>query len=363
MKPEPIKNVRSKAAAAAALSALALLTSGCVGGDEKAAAGGGSGCPWDADESITSTVRIGYQKIPNGDVVVKDQKILESCAPNATITWSSFASGGDVVQAFGGKSLDLGLMGSSPATKALSAPLSLPVSVVWIHDVIGAAESLVVRDGAATDITGLKGKTIATPFGSTAHFSLLQAISDAGQKATDYTLVNADPEQIAPAWSRGDVDASWVWDPTLSELKKDKGTVILTSEDTAKAGKPTYDVGVAADDFIAENADFLALWAKAQDYAVAQIADDPDKAAESVAVEVGVTTDEARAQFDGFVYLSAAEQATPDYLAGKLGADLFATAQFLHSQDGIAAVGPESAYADGVDASAAEAAAKASSAK
>ncbi|MGH1564620.1 glycine betaine ABC transporter substrate-binding protein [Mumia sp. DW29H23] len=358
MKPAPLKSARSKAAAAAAVTALALLASGCVGGGDEASAGGSSDCPWEPDESITSTVRIGYQKIPNGDVVVKDQKILESCAPNATITWSNFASGGDVVQAFGGKSLDIGLMGSSPATKALSAPLNLPVKVVWIHDVIGAAESLVVRDGAATDIAGLKGKTIATPFGSTAHFSLLQAITDAGEKATDYKLVNAEPEQIAPAWSRGDIDASWVWDPTLSELKKDKGTVILTSEDTAKAGKPTFDVGVASDEFIAGDADFLALWAKAQDYAIGQIADDPDKAAESVAVEVGVTTEEAKAQFDGFVYLSAEEQAGPDYLGGKLGTDLFATAQFLLTQDGIAAVGPESAYAEGVDPSAAEAAAQ-----
>lgn len=344
----------------ASLVGLALAATGCVGGGDEASAGG-SDCPWEPDESITAKVRIGYQKIPNGDVVVKDQKILESCAPNATITWNNFASGGDVVQAFGGKSLDLGLVGSSPATKALSAPLELPVSVVWIHDVIGAAESLVVRDGAATDVTGLKGKTIATPFGSTAHFSLLQAIADAGQKATDYTLVNAEPEQIAPAWSRGDIDAAWVWDPTLSELKKDKGTVVLTSEDTAKAGKPTFDVAIADNTFIEKEADFLALWAKAQDYAIAQIADDPDKAAESVAVEVGVTADEAKAQFEGFVYLSAAEQAGPDYLGGKLGKDLFATAQFLLTQDGIASVGPESAYAGGVDASAAQAAAKAGS--
>ncbi|TNC45293.1 ABC transporter substrate-binding protein [Mumia zhuanghuii] len=362
MKPHSRKSARSKVAAAATLSALALLTSGCVGGGKEAAAGGAD-CPWEPDESLTSTVRIGYQKIPNGDVVVKDQKILESCAPNATITWSNFASGGDVVQAFGGKSLDLGLVGSSPATKALSAPLELPVSVVWIHDVIGSAESLVVRDGAATDVAGLKGKTIATPFGSTAHFSLLQAIADAGQDAADYSLVNADPEQIAPAWARGDVDAAWVWDPTLSELKKDKGSVILTSEDTAKAGKPTFDVAIADNAFIEKEADFLALWAKAQDYAIAQIADDPDKAAESVAVEVGVTTDEAKAQFAGFVYVPAAEQAGPDYLGGKLGKDLFATAQFLLSQDGIAAVGPEAAYAEGVDASAAEAAAKASAGK
>lgn len=343
--------------AAAAASALTLTLGACgVGGDDAQASS--SDCPFTANEEFTGTLRLGYQKIPNGDVVVKDQRILENCLPNATVKWSNFASGGDVVQAFGGGSLDIGLAGSSPSTKALSAPLNLPVSVVWIHDVIGTAESLVVREGVkATDIKGLKGKTIATPFGSTAHFSLLQAIADAGEDAKDYKLVNSEPEQIAPAWGRGDIDAAWIWDPTLSELVKQGGEVILSSEDTAKAGKPTFDLAIADNAFVKENPEVLEVWAKAQDYAVEQIQQDPKKAAESVAVEVGVSTDEAEKLFGGFVFLSAAEQAGPDYLGGKLGQDLFSTAKFLLTQDGIAEVADESVYADGVDATPAEAAA------
>ena len=65
------------------------------------------------------------------------QFILENCLPEATIEWNNFASGGDVVQAFGAGSIDIGLAGSSPSTKALSAPLDLDVKVIWIHDVIG----------------------------------------------------------------------------------------------------------------------------------------------------------------------------------------------------------------------------------
>lgn len=332
-----------------AVAALVLPLSACsLGEDAEVTA---SDCPWTADESVEGTVRIGYQKIPNGDVVVKDQRILENCLPNATIEWNNFASGGDVVQAFGAGSIDIGLAGSSPSTKALSAPLSLPVKVIWIHDVIGEAESLVVRDGVATDIKGLKGKTIATPFGSTAHYSLLQAIADAGEDPADYKLINSEPEQVAPAWANGDIDAAWIWDPTLSELKKQGGTVILSSKDTAEAGKPTYDLGLASSAFIEENPKVIEAWAKAQDHAVEQILDDPDKAAESVAIEVGVSTDEAKAQFAGLTYLRAADQAGADWLGKKLGEDLLGTAQFLLAQDGISAVAPAATYSDGVDAS------------
>lgn len=337
----------SRLCAATVLAAVLPLSACSLGEDEQATA---SDCPWKADESVTGTVRIGYQKIPNGDVVVKDQKILENCLPEATIEWNNFASGGDVVQAFGAGSIDIGLAGSSPSTKALSAPLSLPVKVIWIHDVIGEAESLVVRDGAATDIEGLKGKTIATPFGSTAHYSLLQAIADAGEDPADYKLVNSEPEQIAPAWAKGDIDAAWVWDPTLSELKKQGGTVILSSKDTAEAGKPTYDLALASTAFIKKNPAVLDAWAKAQDHAVEEILTDPDKAAESVAVEVGVSTEEAKKQFAGLTYLRAADQAEAEWLGEKLGTDLLATAQFLLAQDGISAVAPATTYRDGVDA-------------
>lgn len=341
--------------AVTAVAAAATLAA-CGGSD--APADGAVDCPWEVDESITSEVRIAYQNIPNGDLVVKDRQILETCAPNATIEWTVFDSGGNVVQAFGAGSVDLGLVGSSPATRALSDPLNLPIEVVWIHDVIGAAESLVVRDGAASDITGLEGQTIATPFGSTAHYSLLQAIDDAGQDPSDYEIINAEPNTIAPSWTRGDIDAAWIWEPTLSELVAADGEVILTSEDTAEAGKPTFDLAIADAQFVEDNADFLELWARAQDWAVQQLLEDVDFAAESIAVEAGISVDEAKAQLEGLVFLRAEEQIGPDFLGGKLGDDLFQTAEFLLAQDEIGAISEASVYSDGVNPAPAEAAAE-----
>ena len=276
-----------KLSATAALLALAL--TGCVHSGRTADTAKASKCPWKADSTIKTTARIAYQKIPNADLVVKDQALLEACMPNATVKWSNFASGGDVVQAYGAKSVDVGLMGSSPATIAVSKPLEMPVSMIWIHDVIGTAESLVVRDKSITDINGLKGKTIAVPLGSTSHFSLLQALQDAGMDSRkDVKIINLEPEKMASAWQGGQVDAAWVWDPVLSQLKKD-GHVVLSSADTAKAGKPTYDLGTASNAFMAANPEFMDEWARVEDYAVKMIHTDPNKAAESVAAEIGVS--------------------------------------------------------------------------
>lgn len=342
-----MKKKQVRIALAAGSAALAMILSGCVesgrtaGGDDKAA------CPWEPDKSVRTNARIAWQKIPNGDLVVKDKRLLESCMPNADISWKNFASGGDVVQAFGSDSVDIGLMGSSPTTIALSAPLNLQVATVWIHDVIGAAESLVAREESVRTIDDLAGKTVGVPFSSTAHYSLLQAIADAGVE--DVKLVNIAPDKMPAAWQGDQIDAAWVWDPVLGKLDAD-GHIVMTSEDTAKAGKPTFDLGAARTDFVKKNPEFMKQWAMAQSYAVKQIKDDPEESAVSISIGTGVDPKTVKKQLPGYTYLDASEQASSQYLGGQLGKDLHATAKFLLAQGAIKSVSSPDVYAGGVDA-------------
>src|SRR6185503_13366709 len=83
------------------------------------------------------TIRIGYQLIPNGDAIVRQLGWLEEALPDTKIEWLPFESGGDVNTAVAAGSLDIGLAGSSPVTRGLAPPLSLPYAVPWIFDVIG----------------------------------------------------------------------------------------------------------------------------------------------------------------------------------------------------------------------------------
>ena len=54
------------------------------------------------------------------------------------------------------------------------------------------------------------------------------------------TQVIAIPQpEIVAAWKRGDIDGAFVWDPALSELKKD-GKVLLTAGQVADRGAPTF---------------------------------------------------------------------------------------------------------------------------
>lgn len=331
---------------------------GCVDSGRDASGSGGaeSGCPWEADDSITTTARIAWQKTPNADAIVKDLGVLEACMPKADVSWSNFASGGDVLQAYGGGSVDLGLVGSSPTTIAVTKgqDRSLPIEVVWIHDVIGEAEALVVRDDTVKSIKDLKGGTIAVPFASTSHYSLLQALSEAGLDSnTDVKLINLEPEKMPSAFESDQIDAAWVWDPVLSQLKK-SGTIVTSSAETAKFGTATYDLGTANTSFVEKNPEFMDQWAKAQDYGVKMIRDEPDKAAESIGIQLGRDPGEVTPLFEGYEYLDAKEQASPDYLGGKLGTSLFDTAGFLVQQGGISKASTKKIYEDAIDVKPAE---------
>lgn len=318
--------------ALAAVLTLTACTSTASGDDaEPAATGAGEAAGPDV-------LRIGYQLIPNGDLVVKHEGWLEEALPDTEIQWIRFDSGGDVNTAVVAGSVDIGLAGSSPVTRGLSKPLDIDYQVLWVHDVIGDAESLVAREGSGvTSVADLAGKKVATPFASTAHYSLTAALEEADVAEGDVTLVDLQPADILAAWTRGDVDAAYVWEPTLSELG---GEVLTTSTEVAAGGHPTYDLGVVTSVFASEHPDAVDAWLEAQDRAVALLLDDEAAAAQAIAAELDLGTDEVTAQLAGLTFLRGAEQVDETYFGtpvapGAFAASLASAAEFLHGQGAI----------------------------
>ncbi len=46
------------------------------------------------------------------------------------------------------------------------------------------------------------------------------------------------PPAVAAAWERGDIDATFIWDPVLSKVKQN-GKVLISAGELAAKGKPT----------------------------------------------------------------------------------------------------------------------------
>ncbi len=200
---------------------------------------GMAGCSVDRSKSEAGkpTLRIGYQTFPSGDLIVKNNRWLEDALPDYNIKWIKFDSGADVNTAFIAKELDFGALGSSPLARGLSAPLNIPYSVAFVLDVAGDNEALVARNGSGINsIADLKGKRVATPFASTAHYSLLAALAQNGLSPKDVQLIDLQPQAILAAWDRGDIAAAYTWLPTLDQLRK-TGKDLITSRQLATGGQ------------------------------------------------------------------------------------------------------------------------------
>ena len=205
-------------------------------------------------------VTLGYQLVYNPwKVAIADGTIERGTG--FKITWRRFDSGAKVINAIASGAVKAALSGSSPIAAGISRGLN--IEVVWIFEDIAAAEALVVRDGSGVLAPqDLKGKTIAVPFASTTHFHLLFALEQFGIKSGDVTIRNMQPLEIADAWERGEIDAAFVWDPALGQIKK-SGRVLITSGQLSSWGKATFDAMVADRAFAEANPDFMCKLIKA----------------------------------------------------------------------------------------------------
>jgi taurine transport system substrate-binding protein len=294
------------------------------------------------------TVTFAYQDMMNPWRYVQQTGEVEK-ATGFKINWRQFGGGGDVIRAMASGDVQLGEVGSTGVATAISQ--GMDVDLFWILEDIAAAEALVARNGSGVNtVADLKGKKVGTPFVSTSHFQLLYAMQQAGLKPGDVQVLNMRPPEIAAAWGRGDIDATFIWDPVLTTVKKN-GKVLMTSGDICKKGACTFDALIVTKKFAKENPEFMVALVKAiakadADYrsnAKAWTADQAKVAA--VAKWSGGKPEDVADSMALYGFPSLQEQASPTWLGG--GANGAATkalaqqANFLKDQGRLTSVAPD----------------------
>ncbi|MCD8132494.1 MAG: aliphatic sulfonate ABC transporter substrate-binding protein [Clostridiales bacterium] len=318
-----------------------------------AAETGGSETAEDTDSDAGSdvTVRIGTMDLVNGDLIARYEELYEQ-ELGVDVEIINFDSGSSVNTALAAGSIDISELGSSPT--ALGISNGLEYEVIWIGDVIGSAETLVAtEESGITSVEDLVGRTVATPFASTAHYSLLNALTLAGLSETDVTVLDMQPDDIYAAWLRGDIDAAYVWYPVLSELQE-TGVNITDSAQLADQGVITADLVVARTEFAEQYPEIVENYIKVQIQANEVLLDDPETAAAEIAGVLEITEEDAADQITQFVYLRGEEQA--DYLNDYIADALKATADFLVEQQSITSAPDLETFVNSINTSYLEAA-------
>jgi taurine transport system substrate-binding protein len=294
------------------------------------------------------TVTFAYQDMMNPWRWVQQSQEIEK-ATGFKINWRQFGGGGDVIRAMASGDVQLGEVGSTGVATAISQ--GMDVELFWILEDIASAEALVARNGSGVNtIADLKGKKVGTPFVSTSHFQLLYALQKAGLKASDVQVLNMRPPEIAAAWARGDLDATFIWDPVLSTVKK-TGKVLTTSGDICKQGACTFDGLVVTRKFASENPAFMLALVKALARADADYRANPkawtgDSAkVAAVAKWSGGKPEDVADAMALYGFPNLADQASPAWLGGGANGSaakaLAQQANFLKEQGRLQTVAPD----------------------
>jgi taurine transport system substrate-binding protein len=298
-------------------------------------------------EAADKKVVVGYQTdaqpsalaIANGDFAK---------ATGTPIDFRKFNSGAEIFAAIASGDVQIGYVGSSPFAAATSR--GLDVKAFYINDASGPSEALVVRNGSGINsLADLKGKKLAAAPVSTAHYQFLALIKSLGLSEKDVQVFAIPQPEIVAAYQRGDLDGGFVWDPALTELKKN-GKVLVTSKDVADRGAPTFGAWVVTAAFEKENPQFVKAFAGVLDKYIASYVKDPaawgpdSQNAKQIAGLLGGKPEDHAAALKDVVFVPVKAQASEAWLGGgdKSGVAkiLKDTAAFLKEQKKISDVLP-----------------------
>lgn len=310
-----------------------------------------------AGAALAENVIIGNFGSPTPMQVARAEGKFEA-ATGWTIEWRTFGSGTEVIAAMASGDVQVAELGSSPLSIGTSQ--GLEIQLFMIAQGLGTAESLIATKASGiAKLEDVKGKKIAVPVGSTAHYSLMGALSHAGIAEADVTIVNLPADQIAAAWDSGQVDAAFIWEPVQNQILQ-SGTFIVGADQTAAWGFPTFDGWVVNTEFAAANADAMVAFTKTMNEAnMAYLADPAAWTADSdpvkkIAEVTGAAADQVPGILKGFTFIPLADQLGPTWLGGA-AANMKTTADFLVKAGRIdAAADDYSAYVNTAIADAAK---------
>lgn len=274
------------------------------------------------------TIRIGILQVPNDVTAARQTKALEQAARKQgyRVKYYAFDSGVDANKALMANSVDMATMGDTNAVVAMAA--KIPVNLVWVNDVVGSNEQLVVKQTAQIKRPAdLKGKTIATPFASTSHYSLMMYLK-ANHLLGKVRLMDMQTTEIVAAWRRGDIDGAYTWEPSLSRLPGRK--CLMSSEQLEKQGYLTANVTLATTQFQQRHPEALKLVLRTLGQVHDQYQQHPEAIAQQTGKALDISTQQAITQIGSSRWVPAAKMG--HFMNGTFCQNFDTTCQFMASQ-------------------------------
>jgi len=179
-----------------------------------------------ATQTLATTLVVGDQSY-NTRTVMEAAGVLHDLP--YTLEWKQFTAGSPVAEALNVGSLDLGLLGDSPAL--FLGALGAPIKVVAIsRQSLDGVAVLVRGDSSIQRLADLPGKTVAIWKGSWSQQLALSALDRAGVSRDQVTFRYLNALDASHALEGGSVDAIATWEPYVTQAQRHGARVLTTAE-------------------------------------------------------------------------------------------------------------------------------------
>lgn len=181
-----------------------------------------------AGTSLAQTkVTIGTAKDPNLGaqlIIARERGFFRDAGLDAEIKY--FPSGGDLMAAFVGGSVQIGSSGATPTTTLRARPYPVKI-VAQISDISGAQQLIVKQNVRSLD--ELYGKRVGLMRGTASEALFNSIVKTHGFDAAKVEIVSMGPAEMLQAFVRGDVAAVALWEPHTTRARKSGGGKVLVS--------------------------------------------------------------------------------------------------------------------------------------
>ena len=174
---------------------------------------------------------------------------------NVNVAWQDFESGPPMTQSLSAELSDIGVLGDVPTVTALAAGNSMkavgvPASGADAYAMLSRADDESFRSSA-----DIKGKKIATVFGSTGHNFTKKLLAKNGLTFDDIEFISIDAGEAEETLATGLCDAIVIWEPNVTRLI-DNGSakIVALGSETDLRGTNAFVVRAA---YLAERKDVI----------------------------------------------------------------------------------------------------------
>jgi sulfonate transport system substrate-binding protein len=209
--------------------------------------------------------------------IVKEKGFVDAelAKINAKIEIINFAGSGPAInEAFASKNLDAAIYGDVPNIVAKSN--GVDTTLVAIQHLVANAGIVVPVDSPVTNITGLKGKTVATVKGSFMHRTLVLMLAANGMTLDDIQFVNMGSQEAVPALLSGKIDSALLATTNLGQVLAD-GEVKLVLDCTENPEWKGSEGYVIRTEYLKENPDITEALVRALFQALDYLHKNPDE--------------------------------------------------------------------------------------